>query len=256
MGHGCGCVTSLKWKEIHGDMKENQNDMSSIRKNKQIKAQLILLKTSPCVLETPWLWNRCCCRRDRLWKMNHHFPLSSHPLCSNRNYRALSARRMQKKRERKSLAEYLNMPDKETVQMRQEFESKSQVSYNKYVNATVCKSTVLWIESLIRKKIIIEIFYDTLDNLLAFSTWFHSHNSSPSFHLTCSLIKEMPYKITFLKVSPTSGPYWGILFVWIVNIDIWIRLGRTVLLNQCMRGSPCVWRHTPMQQPTHTELWE
>lgn len=89
-----------------------------------------------------------------------------------------------------------------------------------------------------------------------FSIWFHSLPCfPPSFHLTRSLIKEMPYKITFLKVSPTSSPHWGILFVWIVNIDIWTRLGTTVLLNLCMRRSPCVWIHTPLQQPTHTEIW-
>lgn len=89
--------------------------------------------------------------------------------------------------------------------MRQQFQPKSKVSYNKYVNATVCKSIVLWIESLIRKKILFKTL--RLDNLPAFSTWFHSRNSSPSFHLTCSLIKEMPYKITFLKVSPTPLRY-------------------------------------------------
>lgn len=40
-------------EEIHGDVKENQDDMSSIRKNKQIKAQLILLKTSPLCFRDP-----------------------------------------------------------------------------------------------------------------------------------------------------------------------------------------------------------
>lgn len=38
----------------------------------------------------------------------------------------------------------------------------------------------------------------------------------------------------------TLIPHWGILFVWIVNIDFEIQLGTPVLLNLCMCWSPCV----------------
>lgn len=123
-------------EEKHGDVKENQMDMSSVGE-KTRKAQLILLKAPTPVFQRPADWNRCCCRCDRLWKMNQHFPLSSRALCADRNHRALSAGRMRRKRERKSWAEYLNRPDKETVQARQQVKSKTRVGYNKYVDITV-----------------------------------------------------------------------------------------------------------------------
>lgn len=78
----------------------------------------------------------------------------------------------------------------------------------------------------------------------------------PSSLVCVCYIKEMPYKITFKKWDwppfPAGLVHWGLLFVWIVNIDILSQLGTNVLLNLCMPWNPCVYRHIDTNPKTNT----